>query len=109
MDLHNCIQYGYKYITIHMNLDFKGKQGNEPESPLSIFIDFHRKKGCSGGIRTHKLLLLNPRPPAFKAVALPTEPPRQPNWLGSNHTSYARQSVKLALINRVNSNSISRS
>ena len=26
----------------------------------------------------------NPRPPAFKAVALPTEPPRQPSWLGSN-------------------------
>ena len=24
---------------------------------------------------------------------LPTEPPRQPSWLGSNHTSYARQSV----------------
>ena len=29
----------------------------------------------------------NPRPPAFKAVTLPTEPPRQPSWLGSNHTS----------------------
>ena len=29
----------------------------------------------------------NPRPPVFKEVALPTEPPRQPSWLGSNHTS----------------------
>ena len=35
----------------------------------------------------------NPRPPAFKAVALPTEPPRQPGWLGSNHASYTRQRV----------------
>ena len=47
---------------------------------------FHRKKGYSGGTRTH-----NPRPPASKAVALPTEPPRQPSRLGSNHTSYAWQ------------------
>ena len=41
------------------------------------------------------------RPPSFKAVALPTEPPWQLSWLGSNHTSYTRQSVKLVLINRV--------
>ena len=31
----------------------------------------------------------NPRPPAFKAVALPTEPPRQPSWLTyTAHTQY---------------------
>ena len=37
-----------------MNLDFDGKQGNKPESPIFYF---HRKKGCSGGIRTLDLLL----------------------------------------------------
>ena len=42
-----------------MNLDFKGKQGDEPESPLFYF-------------RSKKRLLRwdsNPRAPAFKAVA----------------------------------------
>ena len=72
-------------ISYHIeNLDVKGKQGNEPENPNSFIFSY--KKGSSGGIP-------NPQPPAFKAVALPTEPWRQPSWLGSNHTSYARQSV----------------
>ena len=49
-----------------MNLDFiKGKQGNKPESPLFYF---HGKRLLRWD--------LNPRPPAFKAVALPSEPPR---------------------------------
>ena len=39
---------------LYVILDFKGKQGDERESPLFYF---HRKKGCSGGIRTHELLL----------------------------------------------------
>ena len=65
-------------VCVHVNLDFNGKQGNKPESPLFYF---HRKKAAQVGN--------DPRPPAFKAVALPTEPPRQPSWLGSNHTSYA--------------------
>ena len=62
-----------------VNLNFKGKQGNKPESPLFYF---HGEK---------KWLFkwdLNPQPPAFKAVALPTEPLRQLSLLGSNHTSY---------------------
>ena len=52
---------------------------------------------------SHREVGLEPtaRPPSFKAVALPTEPPWQLSWLGSNHTSYTRQSVKLVLINRV--------
>ena len=88
---------GYATVDrIHVNLDtfgtclmldilmsFKGKQGNEPESTLFYF---HRKKA------TYSRWDSNPRPPAFKAVALPTEPPRQPSQ-GSNHTSYARQSM----------------
>ena len=58
----------------HVNLDHKRQQSNEPESPLFYFIE--------------KMLLRwdsNPRPPAFKAVSLLTEPPRQPS---SNDTCY---------------------
>ena len=49
---------------VYVNLDFKSKQGNDHESPLFCF---HRKKLLRWDS--------NPRPPAFKAVALPTEPP----------------------------------
>ena len=64
---------------------------------MNLRAYFHRKKAAQVGFE--------PRPPAFEAVVLPTESLRQPSLLGSNHTSYARQSVQLALINRVNSNS----
>ena len=56
---------------------FKGKQGNKPKKERLLINKW----------------VLNSQPPAFKGVALPTEPPRQPSWLGSNHTSYARQRV----------------
>ena len=46
-------------------LDFKGKEGKEPESPLFFF---HRKKAAQVGS--------SPRPAAFKTVGLSTEPPR---------------------------------
>ena len=65
----------------------KGKQDNEPESPRFYFREERLLRWDS-----------NPRPPVFKSVALPTEPPRQPSWLGSYYTSHARQSVQLALI-----------
>ena len=44
------------------------------------FFYFHRKNRLLGWD-------LNPRPPVVEAVALPTEPRKQPSWLGSNHTS----------------------
>ena len=34
------------YTNVHVNLDFKGKQGNKPESPLFYF---HRKKAAQVG------------------------------------------------------------
>ena len=44
-----------------MNVDFKGKQGNEPERP---FFYYHLKR----------LLRWDSNPqPAFRAIALPTE------------------------------------
>ena len=103
--------------SFHVNLDNKGKQGYKSESPLFYF---HRKKGCSGGIQTRDLLLsrqslcqLSHRgSPAgwvqitvmqgkasaaqlvgFKSHKLCKAKHRQPSWLGSNHTSYARQSI----------------
>ena len=72
---------------MHVNLDFKG---NEPESPTFLF--YRKKVAQAEGD-------LNPQPPAFKAVTLPTEPLREPSWLGSNHASYARKSHKLCKAN----------
>ena len=62
-----------------MDLNFKSKQNNETESPILFLL----KKGT---LRWDS----NPRPPTFETVTLPTEPLRQPSWLGSYHTSYER-------------------
>ena len=62
-------------VCVHVKLE--GKQGNESKSSLFYF---HRKKGL---LRWDS----SPRPTctttALKAVALPTEPMRQFNWLGA--------------------------
>ena len=52
-------------------------------APFSIFIEKWLLKWDS-----------NPHPPAFKAAAPPTEPPRQPSWLGLNHTSYTYKAMQ---------------
>ena len=64
--------------TIHVNFRLQ-RQGKETNlrALFSLFIEKRLLRWDS-----------NPRPPAFKAVALPTESPRQHSWLGSNHTSY---------------------
>ena len=69
------VQIYNNFVLMVVYMTLKARQRNETESPL---IYFHRKK---------RLLRqdLNPQPPAFKAVAPSTEPPRQPSWLGSNH------------------------
>ena len=77
MNIPLLLCYAVPHI-IFSTYSFKRKQGNEPQSLFSIFTEKRLLRWDS-----------NPRPPAFKAVALPTEPPRQPSWLGSNHTSYA--------------------
>ena len=53
--MHACV-----HTCVHVNLDLKGKQGNEPESPFSIFIEKRMLK-----------LNSNRQHPAFKTVALP--------------------------------------
>ena len=67
----------------HTHVNIEDKQANKPES--SIIFYFVEKRPLRWDS--------NPRPPTFKAITLTTEPPRQPSWLGSNHTSYARQSI----------------
>ena len=75
----NCIHI-FHIVLLHVNLTTKANKATNLRALFSISIEKRLLRWDS-----------NPQPPAFKAVALPTEPPRQPSWLGSNsnHTSYA--------------------
>ena len=80
----------YMYVPICELRLLKANKATNLRALFSIFIEKRPLRWDS-----------NPRPPAFKTVALPTEPPRQPSWLGSNHTSYARQSVYVYIRNGI--------
>ena len=62
---------------LHLYVNFRQRQeAINLRAFYSIFIDKRLPRRDS-----------NPQSPTVKAVVLPTEPPRQPSWLGSYHTS----------------------
>ena len=70
--MYNVLCYLLRYIHVQSLQEMlrKAKQHNSPKTVI-----FQRKIGC---LRWDS----NPRPSAFQAMLLPTEPPRQLSWLG---------------------------